>query len=166
MKYVVDVNGRRVNLSLEDGGVRVGEVLHHAHLAEMTGAPVQLLTIGKKVHRVAVKRGEGRGSYTLWIGAHRYQVEALDERTRTIRDLTAASSAAQGPKPLIAPMPGLIVRIHVKPGDAVSAGDPLVGMEAMKMENELRSPSNGVVSKVLVTPGQPVEKGATLVELS
>ena len=62
-------------------------------------------------------------------------------------------------------MPGLIVRVNVNPGDAVQAGQGLVVMEAMKMENELRSSAAGVVKAVHVAPGKAVEKGAVLVEL-
>jgi pyruvate carboxylase subunit B len=62
-------------------------------------------------------------------------------------------------------MPGLIVRVNVSPGDHVQAGQGLVVMEAMKMENELRAAGNGTVSAVRVTPGKAVEKGTVLVEL-
>ena len=68
------------------------------------------------------------------------------------------------PVPLLAPMPGLIVRVHVAPGDLVQAGQPLVAIEAMKMENELRAPVGAKVTVVRAVPGSPVEKGATLVE--
>jgi biotin carboxyl carrier protein len=63
-------------------------------------------------------------------------------------------------------MPGLVVRIHVAVGDHVAAGDPLVVMEAMKMENELRAPAAGTVRAIPIAPGTPVEKGALLVELT
>jgi pyruvate carboxylase subunit B len=118
------------------------------------------------LHRVAVRRGDARGRYTLWMNGRRYQVEALDERTRAIRDLTAASASATGPRPLVAPMPGLIVRIHVQVGDVVEVGQGLVVMEAMKMENELRAISGGTVKAILALPGTAVEKGAIVVELS
>ena len=166
MKYAVDVNGTRIDLALAEGGVQLGEAFVSAHLAELEGTPVQLVELEGEVHRVVVRRGESRGSYTLWIDGHRYQVEALDERTRTIRDLTAGSAAAQGPRPLVAPMPGLVVRIHVQLGDYVEAGQGLVAMEAMKMENELRSPSAGTVVQIHARQGQAVEKGALLVELA
>jgi pyruvate carboxylase subunit B len=61
-------------------------------------------------------------------------------------------------------MPGLIVRVEVAPGQTVTAGQGVVIMEAMKMENELRAESDGVVARVHVTAGQPVEKGAVLME--
>jgi biotin carboxyl carrier protein len=63
-------------------------------------------------------------------------------------------------------MPGLVVRINVEPGDPIRAGQPLVVMEAMKMENELRATSDGVVRAVRVQPGAAVEKGTVLVEIA
>jgi biotin carboxyl carrier protein len=60
----------------------------------------------------------------------------------------------------------MIVRVNVQVGDTVQAGTPVVVMEAMKMENELRAHGAGVVSAVLVQAGAAVEKGAVLVELS
>jgi pyruvate carboxylase subunit B len=62
-------------------------------------------------------------------------------------------------------MPGLVTRVLVAAGDAVRAGDSIVVMEAMKMENELRAKSDGTVRAVAVTPGTAVEKGMVLVEL-
>jgi pyruvate carboxylase subunit B len=117
------------------------------------------------VHRVVVRRGEGRGEYTLWFDGYRFEVEALDERTHAIRELSGASAAAAGPAPVVAPMPGLIVRVNAQVGDRVQPGQGLVVMEAMKMENELRAQTAGVVKTVLVTPGTVVEKGARLIEL-
>ena len=166
MKYVVDVAGERIDVALEDGGATAQGQHTSAHLADVEGTPVHLVTLGDEVHRVVVRRGETRGAYVLWIDGHRYQVEALDERTRTIRDLTAASQKDVGPKPLVAPMPGMIVRVSVQVGDAVLAGQGVVVMEAMKMENELRSPSSGTVKAVWAVPGSAVEKGAVLVELA
>lgn len=164
MKYIVDVNGERLEVDLDADGVRVDGEHVQAHLADVDGTPIQLVTIGSELHRVAVRRGDARGRYALWMDGYRYEVEALDERMRTIRDLTNASAASGGPRPLVAPMPGLIVRVTVRPGDSVDAGQGLVVMEAMKMENELRTTSAGVVKNVLIQPGVAVEKGALLVE--
>lgn len=165
MKYIVEVNGERVTVELDGEGVHVDGAAVRAHLADVEGTPVRLVTIGDEVHRVVARRGAGRGRYTLWLDGHRYEVEALDERSRTIRDMTAAASGPKGPAPLVAPMPGLIVRVNAQPGDAVRAGQGLVVMEAMKMENELRAAADGTVKAVLVSPGTAVEKGTVLVEL-
>jgi pyruvate carboxylase subunit B len=111
------------------------------------------------------KRRQGRGRYSLWVDGYRFDVEALDERTRQIRDVAAASAPPSGPAPIIAPMPGLVVRVRVAVGDRVEAGQGVVVMEAMKMENELRATSAGVVRSIQVTAGTAVEKGTLLVEL-
>ncbi len=165
MKYVVELNGERREVELEGSRIEIeGETLT-AHLEDVPGTPVRLVTIGNEVHRVVARRGATRGSYTLWVDGWRFEGEALDERTRAIREITAASSGAAGPAPVVAPMPGLIVRVTVEAGDVVQAGQGVVVMEAMKMENELRTSSAGRVRAVSVTTGMAVEKGTVLVEL-
>jgi pyruvate carboxylase subunit B len=166
MKYVVDIDGERLTVELTGDEVRIGDEVLSAHLVDVEGTPVSLLTIGDRVYRLVTRRGEARGQYTLALEGRRFAVEALDERTRAIRDLANAAQAAAGPAPLVAPMPGLIVRVAVQVGDVVGAGQGLVVMEAMKMENELRAPAAGTVSAIHAVPGTAVEKGALLVELS
>jgi pyruvate carboxylase subunit B len=166
VKYVVDVGGELVEVAIDGASVRVDGEDVSASLADLPGTPIALLTLGHEVHRVVVNRGEGRGRYALSIDGRRFDVEALDERTRAIRELSKASATATGPAPLVAPMPGLIVRVNVAVGAEVQPGQGLVVMEAMKMENELRSVAAGVVKSIRVTPGMAVERGATLVELA
>src|SRR5581483_160726 len=73
------------------------------------------------------------------------------------------AATASGPQRVIAPMPGKIVRVLVKTGDAVHARQPLVVVEAMKMENELRAARDGTVAEVHAREGQSVDAGALLV---
>ena len=72
-------------------------------------------------------------------------------------------AAGRVPSRCVAPMPGRVVRVLVSPGDAVAARQGVVVVEAMKMENELRSPKAGTVRDVSVTPGTSVEAGRVLV---
>jgi pyruvate carboxylase subunit B len=154
-----------VTVDLSPDGIQVDGVPVVAHLEEVEGTPIVLLNLDGTLHRLAVQRGEARGRLSVWSDDRRFDVEALDERRRAIQELSGAAGGNAGPAPLIAPMPGLVVRVNVKVGDQVQAGQPLVVMEAMKMENELRSVSSGVVSTVRAQPGAAVEKGAVLVEL-
>jgi pyruvate carboxylase subunit B len=165
VKYIVDVGTERLEVDLDGETARIGDRAWQVHLSDVEGTPIHLVTMDDAVHRVVVRRGEERGRYTLRVDGWRADVTALDTRARAIRDLTAAQLAHAGPLPVTAPMPGLIVRVHVQPGDVVEAGQGVVAMEAMKMENELRAVTGGTVKAVLVQPGQPVEKGAVLVEL-
>ena len=165
MKFIVDLNGERHEVLVDGGSVTVNGEEMTAHLEDVEGTPVRLVTLGTEVHRIVARRGSSRGSYTLWVDGYRFEGEALDERTRAIRDITAESSKASGPAPVVAPMPGLIVRISVAVGDEVQAGQGLVVMEAMKMENELRATAAGRVKSIAAAPGTAVEKGMVLVEL-
>jgi len=166
MKYIVELNGQRKTVVLERGEVRYElGAAEHAELSDVEGSPVRMVKLGNKIYRVVAERREGKGRYTLWVDGYRFEVEALDERTRTIRDLSAANAAPSGPAPVVAPMPGLIVRVNVAAGDVVEAGQGVIVMEAMKMENELRATSAGTVKSVEVVPGTAVEKGALLVAL-
>jgi biotin carboxyl carrier protein len=77
----------------------------------------------------------------------------------------SGEEALEGPQRLVAPMPGKIVRVLVGKGDAVSARQPLLVVEAMKMENELRATRDGTVAEVYVTQGASVDAGASLMEI-
>ena len=165
MKYFVRIGEEDHEVVLDGEGIQIDGARVMASVSPSDGTPVRTVTIGPEIHRVVVRRGGGRGNYTLWLDGFRFVVEALDERARAIRELSGASSAPTGPAPLVAPMPGLIVRVGVKPGDEVRAGQGLVVMEAMKMENELRAIAAGRVKSVQAQPGMAVEKGALLVEL-
>ena len=78
--------------------------------------------------------------------------------------MTGVSEESGGPKPLRAPMPGLVVKIEADEGDDVFQCQGLIIVEAMKMENELKSDGAGRISRILVEPGQTVEKDQVLVE--
>lgn len=167
MKYIVELNGRTFVVELDGGTARVdGAEPLTARLEEIEGSPVRLITVGPTLHRVTARREGARGRYVLRIDGRRYFADALDERTRAIRDLADATRPNLGPVPLVAPMPGLIVRVHVAVGDVVQAGQPLIAIEAMKMENELVAPAAGTVRAIHAVPGSPVEKGTTLVEFA
>lgn len=165
MKYVVNVNGTRVVVELDGGYATIDGERMAVALAAVAGTPIQLVRVGDQLHRVLARRGDRRGAWTLDVDGVRYLADAMDERMRTLRDLTELASASSGPAPLVAPMPGLVVRVSVSVGDEVMTGQALVTVEAMKMENELRAGSAGVVMRIHAVPGTAVEKGAVLIEL-
>jgi biotin carboxyl carrier protein len=165
MKYFVTVGGKEHQVTIDGDAVTLDGKTLRAHIEDLQGTPITIVTIGNEVHRVVARRGEEKGRYTLSVNGHRVAAEALDDRSYTIRKLTGASAKAAGPAHLHAPMPGLIVRINVAAGDTVKAGQGLVVMEAMKMENELRATADGKVKRVAVTERSAVEKGALLLEM-
>ena len=109
-----------------------------------------------------LSQSESRGRFRIAIGARQFDFEVLSP-------VEAAQLSAvigeEGPSRVEAPIPGRVVAVKVSEGDDVEAGQPLVVLEAMKMENELSSDRSGRVTKVCVEPGMTVETGAVLVEL-
>lgn len=165
MKYFVRIGEVEHEVTVSGDTVSIDGQTLRAHAEEIAGTPITAVTIGTEVHRVVARRGESRGAWDLSVGGYRFAVEALDERTRTIRKMSGAGNQKAGAGNLRAPMPGLIVRVNVAAGDDVHAGQSLVVMEAMKMENELRATAAGRVKRVAVDPGTAVEKGALLLEM-
>ena len=166
MRYYINIGGTTHEVELRDADVIIDGETVTAELQHVPGTLLRRLSLDGESHRVIATAGESRGFWDLHLDGERVNVEAVDERTRTIRAMTARTAGPQGPKPVRAPMPGLVMRIEVQPGDHVKAGQGVVIIEAMKMENELKADAAGVVSKVLVEPGKAVEKGTVLVEFA
>lgn len=164
MKYYVRVGERDHELEIDGDSVTLNGALFRAHIEDLPGVPMQLVSIDGTIHRLIARRIE-RGVYDVSIDGHRFTVEAFDERARVIRELSGAARKAVAPAHLMAPMPGLIVRVNVKEGEHVRPGQGLVVMEAMKMENELRATAPAIVKRVAVSAGSAVEKGALLLEM-
>lgn len=163
MKYHVAVGERQFEVEVDGETVRVGGAAHAVAMTPVPGTPMRLLVIDGRSHAVPVEAVE-RGHWGVTMEGERWEVEVVDERTRYIRSLTGGGAKKAGAGILKAPMPGLVVRVPVEPGQQVSAGAGVVVLEAMKMENELKATAPGVVKAVHVKPGQAVEKGQALVE--
>jgi len=100
------------------------------------------------------------GKMKLQCGPHEFSAEVMDPRAWRGRKHGALE--VEGRQEIVAPMPGKVVRILVTAGDAVEAGQGLLVVEAMKMQNEIRSPKNGKVERILAKEGQAVNAGEVL----
>lgn len=115
-------------------------------------------------HEVTLAADPATGGLTVRVGETPMEVSLTGRRRwgrhgdEPGRGTTAGSG--QGPQRVVAPMPGKIVRVLVKTGEAVRARQPVVVIEAMKMENEIRAGGDGTVAEIHVTDGQSVEAGA------
>ena len=112
--------------------------------------------------RINFAWNRSENSYTLLIDGVDYEVEIQDPRAAMAGAASSKGGKAEKDAHVRAPIPGLISRIMVKPGERVKKGTPVVCLDAMKLENEIPSSRNGVVLSVDVEPGQAVEKGQTL----
>jgi biotin carboxyl carrier protein len=100
------------------------------------------------------------GALKIQLGTTEMRAEIVDPRAWRGRH---GALAVEGRQQVVSPMPGKIIRILIQPGDAVAAGQGLLVIEAMKMQNEIRSPKNGTIEKVLAEEGQAVNAGDVLV---
>jgi biotin carboxyl carrier protein len=166
MRYIVTVDGHEHVVDLEDGRAVVDGTPVHAELRTLAGSAIRSLLVDGRSHTLAAAPAGGRGAWQIELDGQRVSAVALDERTHAIRAMAGRAGGARGPASVMAPMPGLIVRVEVDEGTEVRAGQGVVIMEAMKMENELRAEGAGRVARVHVEPGQTVEKGAVLVSFA
>jgi pyruvate carboxylase subunit B len=163
MRYYVNLGERTVEIDIGADGVRVDGRPVAAELRAVEGTKVRHMIVDGRSLTIIAQPGEAR-TWQVHLDGLRFEAEVLDERTRAIRELTGRSAGPRGPKPVRAPMPGLIVRIEVELGQKVANGQGVAVIEAMKMENELRADGGGTVARILVAPGEAVQKGAVLVE--
>jgi pyruvate carboxylase subunit B len=164
VKYVVSIDGREIEVVVDADQVTVAGRTRSIHGAPQAGTGLWRFEVDGAVVSLPLTR-TGRGQWVVSAHGEQREAEVVDERTRHIRSLVQGGKVAGGGGSLRAPMPGLVVRVLVEAGQTVAAGQPLLVLEAMKMENELRAPAAGVVQGVGVKAGQAVEKGQVLVTL-
>ncbi len=117
-----------------------------------------IIEAGKQFEAMVDERGEH--GFDVTVRGRLFHFQAEDERTKLLG--AGAGGAASGPQTVTAEMPGKVLKLEVAAGEAVSEGQGIVIVEAMKMENEIRSPIDGVVTEIGVSEGETVEAGATL----
>jgi biotin carboxyl carrier protein len=166
--FEIELNGRGRTVSIERAGharfrVTVDGVAAIVDAQPGGGAGVSLLFPDQAHAGVSVQFAPGRtpGEVLAHVGGRTIAVSVNGRRTG--RAGADAGSGAHGEQTVVAPMPGRVVRVLVAQGDEVERRQPVVVVEAMKMENELRSPKAGRVKDVAVTPGTSVEAGRVLV---
>jgi biotin carboxyl carrier protein len=144
---------------------------HSRWVCRLDGEPVEVdvvevatgtysILLGGLSYEIRV-RPNGSGGLVVQAGAEEIPVEIYDPRAWRGRR-AAAGFAAEGRQQIAAPMPGKVVRVLVKQGDEVEAGQGVVVVEAMKMQNEIRSPKAGTVERLHVAEGQAVNAGDVL----
>jgi len=162
MRYQVTVDDETFQVEVDGELVTVNGTSHEAELLVVPDTPMRLLLLDHAAWVLPMNPGRG-STWEVSEGGEQFEAEVLDERTAHIRSLAGAGAAPAGPALLKAPMPGMVTKVHVEPGQEVAIGASLVTLEAMKMENDLRAAGPGIVEIVSAIAGETVEKGAILV---
>ena len=160
MLYDITIDGKNYRLDLNRADGRWSCRLEGRDMevdAVLARPDVLSLRIGNIAYEVKSERVAG--DLYLWVGATRFGAELRDPRS--LRGRTRAGED-HGPKKIVAPMPGKVVRLLVRDGDEVELGSAVAVVEAMKMQNEIKSPKKGTVRKILKNEGEAVNAGDVL----
>jgi biotin carboxyl carrier protein len=168
MKYFARIGDREVEcvVEAENGSmfVVVAGRRYRADLRHLPAAKSYSLLLDGRSFEFTVD-ATGPGEWELSGGAGTFHVAVEDARTHAARSKTAAARGASGPRIVKAVMPGIVRETRVEAGTEVAKGQPLLILEAMKMQNEIRADQPGTVVRLFVAAGETVEKGAKLVEI-
>ncbi len=163
-EFIVTINERKHKVKIfEDGKIAIGDKTVPTEITRLS-SNTYLFRYGKKVFEIATNKISG-GRFSFLICG--WQLEA------TVRTVLQEAASQMKQKNLNgghvyeikAPMPGLILKMKKKIGEAVNSNEAILLLEAMKMENEIRSPRDGIIKKIFYSEGQSVEKGSTIMTI-
>ncbi len=167
MKYYVAIDGEDIEVEIlkREGKTfaRVGEKEREVDFRTINGGSAGTLLMDTLSRQVSFESRPDGLSVTMMSESYVARVE--DERTRAARAVSGNRGRQDHGKVILSMMPGIVREIMVTPGDEVEAGQPLLILEAMKMENEIRAALPGVVKTVHAGANQTVNKGDALVTL-
>lgn len=156
------VNGNEIELEFQDGLLSANGRLLDASIVHVGGSTYSLLLDGKSYEVTLQRNGE---STQVTEAAIRSEVVIQDRASRLIAAIQESTGFKRHALEIRAPMPGLVLTVEVDEGSSVVAGQGLVVLEAMKMENEIFSSGTGIVEKIHVSKSEPVTKGQILLTL-
>jgi biotin carboxyl carrier protein len=163
MQYVAITEHGEISIEILDGGARVaidGQV-HEVDMQHIGSQSLFSLLVDNGSYEVLVE-GQGEDLRVLLAGKV-YPVRVRSQERHRLASLIRSAPQPEGKADVLAPMPGLVVAVPVTTGQAVKAGDVLVIVESMKMENEIRAPNDGVVRAVNVAAGEQVSGDQVMV---
>ncbi|MCZ7624639.1 MAG: acetyl-CoA carboxylase biotin carboxyl carrier protein subunit [Candidatus Methylomirabilis sp.] len=165
MIYSAELQGRTHRLVVKGKGsqvpVQVNGDIYEVDFSAADGSLLSLLVMGRSYEADVVEEAEG--VLTVWVEGETYRIEYEAEGRRRRRSAGIAGHGAVGRQTITAPMPGKVVAVLVSPDQEVTAGQGIIVIEAMKMENELKASRPGVIKEIKVQEGSAVGGGDVLV---
>ena len=160
MKYEAEIDGRQLSVEFDerDGRIwaKIGGRVYDLETARLEQS-VYLVFDRDQIYEARVWN-EGTSALRVQLRDRIFTVNVIDRKHRR----ATSDHTSEGRQQLTAPMPGKVVRVLLKPGDEVAAGQGVVVVEAMKMQNEIKSPKAGHVTEIRVTEGATVTAGQAL----
>ena len=163
MKYYARVDNNEYEIEINDNVVLLDGEAIDVNMVR-SGVP-ELYSVLFGGHSYEMLVTADRFNYTVNVRGEQFQVQIEDERARRLSRGRRLPALPDGELAIVAPIPGLVVKVLVAKGESIDEGQPVVILEAMKMENELRSMRAGIVKSVEAVPGQRVDQNAALIIL-
>ncbi len=159
--FVVTLNNKKKTVSLsgnshiliDDQKIEYELILLNSH--------TYLLKINDRFFEISVDK-TGNGKYSLLIDGHKYETIIRSALQEKVSQLLQQKDPIHMKTEVKAPMPGMVLKIKKNISDKVAQGETILILEAMKMENDLRSPRSGILSEIMAKEGSAVEKGTVL----
>jgi biotin carboxyl carrier protein len=167
VRYYAAVDGQIYEISIDHPDrISVDGAELPADMRPVGGGQLYSLLLNHLSYEIVVDSdGESRNLYGIMVSGLRYEVRVQDERSRRLALADRSLRAPDGELAVKAPIPGLVVKTMVVPGQGVVEGETLLILEAMKMENEIRAPRQGTVHEVRIEPGAQVAMGQVMLTL-
>lgn len=164
--YKINVNeSQEVSFSISDDGVIVNDQSLNIDMQQLQQEEYSLI-INNKCYNIFVESVDRvKKTIELRVNGTNYALKINEPIDLLLANMGIDLSKMQKTEPIKAPMPGLILKIMVEEGQVLKKGDPVLILEAMKMENVFKAPSDATVKSILVQAGKAVEKGEILIDL-
>ncbi len=155
--YKAQVNNSKEEIKIDK------ETLQSADIIKVKEGEYHLIRDNKSYNLSLLKADYDEKILTVRVNGNKYTVQLKDKFDELLHDMGFDNMSKSKMADLKAPMPGLVLEIRVSEGQAVKKGDALIVLEAMKMENIIKSPADGTVKKISIKKGTPVEKNQVLI---
>ncbi len=165
--YLITVDGKEFEITLAYRAEPTRVICNGQELdvsSHILGESRSLLLIDGQSHEVDVRSNGYESTKTVFMRGMEIPVQIEDYNLAQLRKTAGMTTGAAMDKTLRAAMPGLVLEIRVKPGETVKKGQPLLIIEAMKMENIIKAQGEGTIKSILVESGKSVEKNDKLLE--
>jgi len=162
--YTISLNYNKHNLKiLSNNKIELNGANFDVELSQLSKS-VFLLKVNNRVYQVTSNKNNSE-NYSFTIAGYSYNVTVRTNLEEKANDYLKNKAKESGSEIIKSPMPGLIVKILKKVGDNVQMGEPILLLEAMKMENEIRASASGIVKSISAKENSSVEKGESLLEI-
>lgn len=130
---------------------------------EVKDGSFHIIKNNKSYNVEVIKADAVEKNFLISVNGNKYQLNVKDKYDELLKSLGLDTLNSKKVNELKAPMPGLVLDVRISEGDTVKKGDPILVLEAMKMENIIKSPTDGVIKKINVKKGLAVEKNQVLI---